>query len=80
MQIIYNYFLSCSSFSLRSTFNTNIRTADAGNVSMNLIYFTFFFLTKFGVHIYKFISDCTATEVGSSLNHVSTIKVKTTWR
>lgn len=71
MQIIYNYFLSCSSFSLRSTFNTNIRTADAGNVSMNLIYFTFFI--KFGAHIYKFISHCTATELGSSLNHISSL-------
>jgi len=54
MQIIYNYFLSCSSFSLRSTFNTNIRTADAGNVSMNLIYFTFFLSNS--VHTFTSLS------------------------
>lgn len=72
MQIIYNYFLSCSSFSLKSSFNTNIRTADAGKVSMKLSNF----FPKFGAHIYKFISHCAATELGSSLNCMCNIKVK----
>lgn len=72
MQIIYNYFLSCSSFSLESSFNTNIRTADAGKVSVKLSNF----FPKFGAHIYKFISHCVATELGSSLNCLCNTKVK----
>jgi len=71
MQIIYNYFLSCSSFSLKSSFNTNIRTAGAGKVSVKL---SNFFPQI--AHIYKFISHCAATELGSSLNCMCNIKVK----
>lgn len=73
MQIIYNYFLSCSSFSLASSFNTNIRAADAQKVSMKL---PNFFLPRFGAHIYKFISHCTATELARSLSCICNIKVK----
>lgn len=73
MQKIYNYFLSCSSFSLKSSFNTNIRTADAGKVLAKL---SNFFFPKFAAHIYKFISHCAATELGSSLNCMCNIKVK----
>lgn len=72
MQIIYNYFLSCSSFSLKSSFNTNIRTADARKVSVKPANF----FPKFGAHIYKFINHCAATELGSSLNCMGNIKVK----